>query len=183
MTAITQGNSATVEVPYGRTLQVTSAGKAVVSAKEGFGLSPGMSWNVTPGVPFKMLANPGTFKVEIRAESGEAKYTQFSPVLGYDFNFEPFTGDRTLTADDNGNFLRCDDDEDVTITVPADLPETFSCGLAMWGEGTVTVEAGSGATKRSSTSELATQYQAGSVIVLKNADNESAEFILGGDFA
>lgn len=109
-----------------------------------------------------------------------AKDLTFSTFRG---NVEGFTGNRTLVADDNGKILRCDDASPVTITVPNDLPDGFNVGASMWGAGTVTVAAASGATKRSTTTALNTQYGVGSIIVMKNVDNASAEFVLGGDFA
>lgn len=122
----------------------------------------------------------------IEAATGVLAYTVSAKDLTYSTfkgNVEGFTGNRTLTADDNGKILRCDDASAVVITVPNDLEDGFNVGVAMWGAGTVTVAAGSGATKRSSTSALSTQYSLGSIIVMKNANAASAEFVLGGDFA
>jgi len=61
-------------------------------------------------------------------------------------------------------------------------PNSFSAAFAMWDAGTVTIAAGSGATNRSNTSALNSQYQWGSVFVGENANDVSAEFVLGGDF-
>ncbi|WP_131871091.1 hypothetical protein [Bradyrhizobium sp. Y-H1] len=115
-------------------------------------------------------------RVTIVAISGTANYTV------YYTDVVPFTGDRTLSLDDNGKVLRCDDTSNVTITVPADLPECFSCGFLMWSTGTVTLAAGSGATKRSSTSAIGAQYSSGAMLVATNADDASAEFVLSGGF-
>lgn len=96
---------------------------------------------------------------------------------------ERLTGDKTLSPSDKGKLFRCDSAANVTVTAPANLPEGFNVGLAMWAAGTVTVAAGSGATNRSSKTALSTQYQMGSLLVMKNASGAAAEFVLGGDFA
>lgn len=84
---------------------------------------------------------------------------------------------RALTMDDNGTILRAD--AGVTLTVPATLPTGFSCSAAQWGAGTVTIAAGSGAANRSSTTASSAQYSLLSVLVVKNSDGNSAEYIVG----
>lgn len=91
---------------------------------------------------------------------------------------ESFTGNRTLASTDNGKILRCEDASNVTITVPSTLSIGFNIGFAMWGAGTITMSAGSGMTNRGGKTALSTQYQVGSLLVLK-----VGEFVLGGDFA
>ena len=55
--------------------------------------------------------------------------------------------------------------------------------FAMWNTGTVTLTAGSGATARDTKAGVATRYKVGSLLVVKNADGASAEYLLGGDAA
>jgi hypothetical protein len=95
-------------------------------------------------------------------------------------NVRPFTGDRTLTLEDNGLLLRCDDNSNVTVSVPGNLPEGFNVGVWRWGTGTVTFAAVSGSTKRSSETQVTSQYGLGSVTVAKNVGDVAAEFTLGG---
>ncbi|QIO34642.1 hypothetical protein [Bradyrhizobium sp. 1(2017)] len=171
MSSVSQGNSAAVFVPADRILEVSTAGEASVT------IEGGRTWWLRSGDKRRLSTGDPAKRVTIEAISGTASYTvYYSDVV-------PFTGNRTLSPDDNGKVLRCDDTSDVTITVPPDLPECFSCGFMMWSTGTITVSAGSGATKRSSTSELSTQYSTGALLVGKNADGASAEFILSGGFA
>jgi hypothetical protein len=117
---------------------------------------------------------------------GALTVTTDTAAAGYEMALDAvrlFTGSFSLALEDNGRVFRCEDGSNVTITVPNSLPEGFICGFAMWGGGTVTLQAGSGATKRSSTSALGTQYKTGSLRVVKNADGATAEFALSGDFA
>ena len=169
---LAQGNSANVSVPDGRTLAVFSEGEAHVTMLTG---RSGASWLrvVEPDRPFHMDAGGSPFTVEIRALTGTTEYTMLYPVPNNAFPAVPFTGNRTLRTDDNGKLLRCDDNSNVTVTVPAGLPVGFNVAFVMWGAGTVTIAAGSGATNRSNKTSLSTQYQAGSLVVLK-----AAEFVL-----
>lgn len=130
----------------------------------------------------------GTFAAlrhySIEATTGFLTYT--STILAHSYatgrgNVEGFTGARTLRAEDNGKILRSDDGSAVAVTVPNDLPQGFNVAVSQWGAGAVTFTAGSGATKRSSTSGVTAQYGTVSVLVMKNADAASAEFVLGGD--
>ncbi|GMO21775.1 hypothetical protein BwSF12_13070 [Bradyrhizobium ottawaense] len=171
MSSVSQGNSVTIIVPADRILEVSTAGEASVT------IEGGRTWWLRPGDKRRLLLPDPAKRVTITAFSGTANYTIFYT------DVVPFTGNRTLSLDDNGKVLRCDDPSNVTITVPRDLPECFSCGFMMWSTGTITVSAGSGAAKRSSVSALSTQYQWGSVLVAKNADEASAEFLLGGGFS
>jgi hypothetical protein len=173
MSSVTQGNSVVVIVPANRTIEVSTAGEATVS------IEGGRTYRVTQtnGAKRKLVVGDAGARVTVAAVSGTANYTV------YYTDVVPFTGNRTLSLDDNGKVLRCDDTSNVTITVPADLPECFTCGFMMWSTGTITVAAGSGATKRSSASALSTQYSSGAMLVGKNADGASAEFVLSGGFA
>lgn len=169
MSKVTQGNSASVLIPTGRRIKVTTDGEAFFEHGE---IKRRITWE---DPPFYFAGGDALSSV-IRAVSGTVTYTIFyTDVI-------PFTGNRTLTADDNGKVLRCDDASNVTVTVPRDLPECFTCGFLMWGAGTITLAAGSGATKRSSTSAISAQYSSGALLVAKNADDGSAEFVLSGGF-
>lgn len=94
----------------------------------------------------------------------------------------PLSGSYTLSQSDNGKLFRSDSASNITLTIPAGLSEGFTVAVAMFGAGTVTASAGAGATNRSSKSALSTQYQVGSILVMKNTGS-AAEFVLGGDFA
>jgi hypothetical protein len=129
---------------------------------------------------------PTVRKYLFKCAAGSISYTFTKPDLDYSTqlgNVESFTGNRTLTLSDNGKLLRCDDAGAVTITVPNTLPTGFNVGMAQWGAGSVTVAAASGATNRGTPVALTAQYAAGSIVVLKNADGASAEFVLGGSVA
>lgn len=187
---LTFPNSRMVDVALkaGRTLALTlAAGSAARLIRKGDSTgNPDQGYqDVTSSAVFGPFPKHRRYTLECRA--GSVLYTManagnnaIATQLG---NMEGFTGNRTLVPDDNGKVLRCDDPSNVTITVPGTLPSGFNVGFAMWGAGTVTVAAGSGATKRSSTSALSTQYSLGSVLVGKNNDLASAEFVLGGGFA
>lgn len=170
MSKVTQGNSISLSVPNGRRIEITTNGEAVFEHGE-------IKRRITSEDPPFYFSGGDALSSIIRAVSGDVTYTIFYT------DVVPFTGNHTLTADDNGKVLRCDDASNVTVTVPRNLPECFTCGFLMWGAGTVTVSAGSGATKRSTRSALSIQYSGGSVLVVKNADDASAEFILNGGFA
>lgn len=96
---------------------------------------------------------------------------------------ERFSGNRTLSPDDNGRVFRGEDSSNVTVTVPNNLGEGFTVGFVQYASGTITLSAGSGATKRAGGTATSAQYQRGSLIVTKNADGASAESFVGGDFA
>ncbi len=83
----------------------------------------------------------------------------------------------TLEGRHNGLVLRSDSDFGVTVTVSRYLPEGFTCAVAQWGNGTVTV-AEAGSTNQSGTTATSAQYNMLSLIVVKNADGASAEFIV-----
>jgi hypothetical protein len=193
MPAALQGSPASLVLPVGYVLTVTA--DAVSNGRIGrLGDQPGARVPDTPS-EFAAVAAGATALVgpfpyitrhTVEALAGSLSYAVASSPFGYSMllgAMRSFTGARTLRAEDNGRVLRCDDGSAVVVTVPNDLPEGFNVGLAMWGAGTVTVTAGSGATKRSSTSALSTQYGVGSLLVMKNSSGSAAEFVLGGDFA
>ncbi|MCJ9731292.1 hypothetical protein [Bradyrhizobium sp. PRIMUS42] len=171
MSSVSQGNSITIMVPADRTLEVSTAGEASVT------IEGGRTWWLRAGDKRRLVLPDPAKRVTITAISGTATYTIFYT------DVVPFTGNRALSLDDNGKVLRCDDTSNVTITVPRDLPECFTCGFMMWSTGTITVAAGSGATKRSSASAISAQYSSGAMLVGKNSDGAAAEFILSGGFA
>ncbi|MBR0793977.1 hypothetical protein JQ615_01095 [Bradyrhizobium jicamae] len=100
----------------------------------------------------------------------------------------PFTGSFTLSLDDNGKLFRCDDSNNVVVTVPGFLHDGFNVGFIVYGAGTVTLAANPlRANNLSGKTALSTQYQAGSVLVTKAINDADAfgsiEFLTGGDFA
>ena len=123
----------------------------------------------------------------IECAAGSLTYVISTDEFGYSVlkgNVEGFTGSFTLKDYDNGKLFRCDDGSNVTVTVPNNLSQGFNVGFVMWAAGTVTIAAASGATNRSSTSALNTQYNVGSLVVMKqSAAVTAAEFLLGGNFA
>jgi hypothetical protein len=87
----------------------------------------------------------------------------------------------TLKLEDNGKILRFDANSAVTVTVPRNLPKSFNCAIAQWGTGDVAVTAGTGATNRSVNSGISEQYGVATLVVMRNVDNNAAEYILRGD--
>ncbi|PSO29847.1 hypothetical protein [Bradyrhizobium sp. MOS002] len=175
---ISQGSSETIVIPYGRVIEVTTAGEASLVYDDG-DIARALN-----GAPLRIPANRGDLRLRVRAVSALAHYSIFlSNMLAGGDRVIPFTGDRTLSLDDNGKILRCDDGSNVTVTVPGALPECFNVGFIMMGGGTVTLSAGSGATNRSSGTTLSTQYQKGSLLVARNTNDAAAEYLTSGDFA
>lgn len=106
----------------------------------------------------------------------ESKNRLYADFLG---KIVPFSGAAlTLDEDMNGLIIRSDGASPLTVTVPSTLPVGFNCGFVMYGAGTVTLAPGAGMTNRSAKTALSTQYQAGSLMVMK-----AGEFVVGGDFA
>lgn len=97
-------------------------------------------------------------------------------------NIESVTGSFRLKNEDNGKVFRCEDTSNVTVTVSANLIEGFNVGFIQWASGTITLASDTGVTKRAGGSATSAQYQRGSLIVARNADNASAEYVVGGDF-
>lgn len=187
MPTVQAGRREEISLQQGKTLTITPAAAStgrLYRMGDAAGAPMQGSQAITGASNFGPYPGHRTYFLEVA--TGSISYTigiatsSYATELG---NVEGFTGARTLVADDNGKLLRCDDASPVTITVPNNLPAGFNVGIAMWGAGTVTVAAASGATKRSTTSALGTQYKLGSIIVMKNTGGSAAEFVLGGDFA
>jgi hypothetical protein len=156
-----------------------------IGAQPGLGDLPTGANSLSAGAT--IVLGPWTANKRIRVEISRASETSVVSVPTNPFSVlfgkvDSFVGNRVLISDDNGRLLRCDDSSNVIITVPNNLLEGFNIGFLTWGTGTLTISAGSGATNRSSTSGLHFQFNAGSLVVAKNANGISAEFILGGDF-
>ena len=111
MSSVSQGNSITIIVPGDRTLEVSTTGEASVT------IEGGRTWWLRAGDKRRLVLPDPAKRVTITAISGAATYTIFYT------DVVPFTGNRTLSLDDNGKVLRCDDTSNVTVTVPRGLPE------------------------------------------------------------
>ena len=102
-------------------------------------------------------------------------------------NIIPFTGNFTLRNEDAGKIFLCNDTANVTVTVPRDLIDGFNVGFVMYSTGTVTLAAAAGVVNKSGKTALSTQYQAGSLMVMKRIGPDGVlgghEFLVGGDFA
>lgn len=94
-----------------------------------------------------------------------------------------FTGSLLINNEMNGKIMRCEDANPVTVSIPGDLIEGFNCGIIRFAAGSVTLSFVSGAVKRVGGTALGTQYFRGSLFVAKNADGNTAECMVGGDFA
>jgi hypothetical protein len=123
-------------------------------------------------------------RIRIDVSSGVVTAAASKPAVPYAIEYgkiEGFTGNRTLTVDDNGRLLRCDDSSSVTITVPNSLPEGFNVSFAQWSTGSVTISPASGATSRSTATTPTAQFKIGVVMVIKNVDGASAEYSVNGE--
>lgn len=91
----------------------------------------------------------------------------------------------TLQVRDMGTVVNFDSAVAVTLTLPGDMPRGFNIMLVQWGLGNVQFVLGSGATLKSrfAGSALGGQYAGGSLMVMRNADDVSAEWWFGGDGA
>ncbi|MET4719248.1 hypothetical protein ABIF63_003354 [Bradyrhizobium japonicum] len=73
------------------------------------------------------------------------------------------------------------------MTVLNDLDAGFNVGFVIYNTGTVTLVAGGHAVNKSGKTALSTQYQAGSLFVMKRSGGPGIlgdiEFLAGGDFA
>ena len=67
-----------------------------------------------------------------------------------------------ITVDANGKIFRYDGSGNVNVTVPATLPVGFNVGFVMFGTGTITLVAGTGATNRSAKVALGRSIMSGS---------------------
>jgi hypothetical protein len=190
MNTILVGQSYPVELISGLTLVVTAAASSTGRIKRhsnsvGSPLVQDWFLSIPAGETRQFGPFPTIRRYTVECQTGSISYdvVKLDNDLATQFgNLQKFTGNLTLSPEDNGKLLRCEDGSNVTVTAPATLPEGFNIGFLMWAAGTVTVAAGAGATNRSSKTALSTQYQVGSLIVAKNAGG-AAEFVLGGDFA
>ena len=84
----------------------------------------------------------------------------------------------TLNTSDNGKIIVFTSASAVTLTIPAELTNRFTCSLVQYGTGQVTVTAGAGVTLRlrGSTNKTGGQYAIASLVSVVND-----EYILAGD--
>lgn len=191
MAIVNQGMPTTIALEPGETLMVVADANSSGQVRRISQPGGALVGSQVQSVPASATIRNGTFPTvrhySIECAAGFLTYTVSRDAFGFAAekgNVEGFTGARTLRSEDNGKVLRCDDASNVIVTIPNDLPQGFNIGFAMWGAGTVTITAASGATNRSSKSALSTQYQVGALLVLKQPDGGAvAEFVLGGDFA
>lgn len=192
MTIIQPGVQQIVSVPPGAILEITTDanGTATIQRVADDGTGNNAAAPEYQAIGSSITCRFGPFPTPRRyavLASGTPTTYQFAnedhPFYALKGNIEPFTGSKTLSPLDNGKIFRCEDASNVTITVPASLPKGFNVGFATWSTGTITVSAGTGATKRSPKTALSSQYAVGSIVVMKNTGGGAAEFVLGGDFA
>jgi hypothetical protein len=188
-TAITAPSRTVVALDANQIISITPGGTAIgrcgrIGDRPGDGETVASYTNLAAGVSVTVGPFVGPTRFAIECSAGNISFSVTTPnpafctLLG---KIEPFVGNRTLTADDNGRLFRCDDASNVTITVPNFLPEGYNVAFSEWGAGTVTFSAGSGATNRSSTSAVSAQCKIGALLVMKNSNGAAAEFMLGGD--
>lgn len=91
----------------------------------------------------------------------------------------------TLTTGDDGKVVELENAASITLTIPATLPQGFSCLIVQTGAGVVTFSADSGATQRafSSFTKTAGQWAAVSLYVRANSGGSAAEYVLAGNMA
>ncbi|MCK1601060.1 hypothetical protein IVB02_06395 [Bradyrhizobium sp. 166] len=99
----------------------------------------------------------------------------------------PFTGNLTVTRDDEGKIFRSDDTANVTVTIANDLHIGFNVGFVMYSTGTITLAASPHVVNRSGKAVLSTRYQTGSLMVMQRTGGlgiyGDIEYLTGGDFA
>ena len=79
--------------------------------------------------------------------------------------------------------MRNDSASNLTVTVPNNLPTGFNVSFSPWSTGSITLSPASGATNRSAKTALSAQYSQGALLVVKNADAASAEYVASGAFS
>lgn len=91
----------------------------------------------------------------------------------------------TIQTSDDSIVVDLSNASAITVTVPATLEEGFSCLIRQSGAGQVTINAGSGATRRQASSYTKTraQWSEVSLNVRTNVGGSAAEFVLSGDMA
>jgi hypothetical protein len=89
----------------------------------------------------------------------------------------------TLGPDNNEQVIQAT--AGLTITLPNDLPQGFSCLIEQGGSGAVVLAAAANASlvNRQSFDRTAGQYAVCSLYVRSNVDGRSAVYLLGGDGA
>ena len=119
---------------------------------------------------------------DIEVAAGHLTYDIIQHEYGFEtelLNVELFTTNRTLTPNDNGKTLRCESSSACALTVTNVLPVGFRVSFSQWGTGSVSVQAGSGATAQGSVPTIS-QYQTATIQVIRNIDGLSAEYIVVG---
>jgi len=94
------------------------------------------------------------------------------------------TSNYTLQASDDGKILKNAPGTPgtaIALTIPNTLVPGFTCTLIRADAGTFSVAAASGATNRSSATQVADQYNIATIYVFANSNGTSAEFLVLGD--
>lgn len=88
----------------------------------------------------------------------------------------------TISIDDNNSLVRFTSSSPVTVTLPNDLPQGFSCAFAQMGSGQLTFAPASGATLVNIADHTKSQgqYAICTVVVDTNIDDASAAYVLAG---
>lgn len=190
ITTLIAGQSLRVALDPGKVLTIVS-GPATTAIVRGIATpgenvaAPSMPMTASKTKNYGPFTAPRTFQIEVTTgsvtvDTVDAGQMAFATLRG---NVEAVDASFTLRADDNGKIFRSEAGADITITVPPDLPEGFNVGASKWGVGNVIFAAGTGATARSVSLTVSTLYSVGSLMVMKNANGVSAEFVTGGDVA
>lgn len=88
----------------------------------------------------------------------------------------------TISIDDSNSLVRFTSSSPVTVTLPNDLPQGFSCAFAQMGSGQLTFAPASGATLVNIADHTKSQglYAICTVVVDTNTDDASAAYVLAG---
>lgn len=91
----------------------------------------------------------------------------------------------TLSTGDDGKVVELNNASAITVTLPNNLPASFSCLLVQVGAGQVTLSPAGGATmrQRQSLTKTAGQWAQVSAYIRGNIGGASAEYVVGGDMA
>jgi|tagenome__1003787_1003787.scaffolds.fasta_scaffold19713177_1 hypothetical protein len=100
----------------------------------------------------------------------------------------PFTGNLSITRNDEGKIFLCTDTSNVSVSIGTDLHTGFNVGFVMYSTGTITLAASPHVVNRSGKTVLSTQYQTGSLMVMQRTGGNfgvtaDIEYLTGGDFA
>lgn len=112
-------------------------------------------------------------------------------IAGTIVEFVPVTGSRNFLDSDNGKILELSNavDATVTITMQGTMPKGFQCGIFAGGEGDVFVAQANGAVNLSTiddetvVSQMTAQNGLASVLVVRNTNGSTAQFVVKGDAA